>query len=290
MDILKDKKVLLAVLLAVVFAVSAFLVVRNILSKKPADEGTSWQVSGAVIDDQHTIAGWSESGFDGDAACLRLENEGKQLPVTVKKTETGPEGVYEGEACEGETGMAPGGNGRNGPLRIAQVVPCATGVVLQPGENCSLGVRLVGSGSPGGELDITTEVTCTSREIAPCRLLREDQKPTEQNPLALTVDQESGFPKSDSGFEITTEKAELTAVETEPGKTTPATEPVPESSVPTTDPGPVTETEPVTPTTETTETTSPEVTGNPPGSDGPDDHGDSGHPGDPAPGSQAPPS
>ncbi|WP_106402856.1 hypothetical protein [Actinocorallia populi] len=276
MDALKNKKTLLAALIAVVFAASVILVVVLTISRKPGKEGTTWPVSGATIDNQYTVEGWSEEGFDGDEACLMLKNKGERLPVTVKKAEAGPPDVYEQEDC-GDGTQAPGGSGRNGLLALARVVPCATGVVLKPGENCSLGVRLVASGTPNGSLGVTTEVMCASREIAPCQLLKEGLNPSEQKPLALTVEQESQFPKSDSEFQITTKEAELTAVKAEPDDRTPAPGPVPDTGEPTTEPAPDERTETVTPPPETvtpppvTETEQPGPTDETPYPGGPDD-------------------
>ncbi|MEO3782650.1 hypothetical protein ABGB12_04935 [Actinocorallia sp. B10E7] len=235
MDVLKNKKALLAALVAVAFVGSAIFVVLTMLAKRPKGE-TTWQLNGARIDNEYTIKGWSEKGFDGNQACMRLENRGEHLTVTVKKVAAGPPGVYEEETCQGEA--APGGSGRNGLLRLARIEPCVTGLILRPGAHCSLGVKLVAGGRPGGELDISTEVMCPSREIPPCQLLREDLKPTAQKPLALTVDQKSGFPKSDSGFKVTTQKAELTAVEAEPGGETSPTGPLPGTPGPGTESGP----------------------------------------------------
>ena len=235
MDVLKNKKALLATLVAVVFAGSAIFVVLFMLAKRPKGE-TTWQLNGARIDNEYTIKGWSEKGFDGDQACMQLKNLGKHLAVTVKKVTAGPAGVYEEKTCQGEA--APGGGGRNGLLRLARIEPCATGLILRQGENCSLGVKLVAGGRPGGKLDISTEVMCPSREVPPCQLLREDLKPTAQKPLALTVDQKSGFPKSDSEFRVTTQEAELTAVEAEPGGETSPTGPLPGTPGPGTESGP----------------------------------------------------
>ena len=227
MGVLGSKKALLTVAITAVFAVGAFLVVFFTLGKRSdKQKSASWQVTGATIDNQYAIKGTSE-GFDEDKACASLTNRGRNLPVTLKKAKAGPPDVYREEGCGSASNVSPGTGVRSGLLGFAQIGQCAKGTVLRPGESCILGLRAVSDGQPMGDLDLSTEVVCETREIEPCQLLRKDLKPTKEAPLALTVDQRSKFPRTASGFQITTEKARMVAAETQPGAGPSGTEPAP---------------------------------------------------------------
>ncbi|ROO86060.1 hypothetical protein EDD29_3621 [Actinocorallia herbida] len=260
-------KALSAAVIAAVFAVSVAVVVFFVL-KGRGSTTTSWALPGATLEDQDTVDGRSD-GFNGTKkACVNLKNASANLPARMKSKKVGPKSVYDEDRCDG---VASGG--RNGvPGLLAQ---CAEGVVLRPGESCSVGVRLVAEGQPKGEIDFSTEVMCTSRKIEPCRLLRKDLNPTEDKPLALTIDQRAEFPMSDTAFELTTQQAELTATETAP-----LPELKPEPTV--TGPGP--ETPPTPGVTDPPATPpTPEVTDSPPPPtpEVPGPSGEQGDPGDP---------
>lgn len=264
-----NKKVLLGLLLTALFALGVFAVLKFTLS---GGKAYSWRVNGATIDDRYAIEGGSE-GFEGDKACAFLRNRGRKLPVKVNKAQAGPSGAYRTESCDPGSDLSPGTGGRNGPPRLAQVAPCAEGVVLPPGGSCSLGLRLVAGGSPSGVLSLSTEVTCTTREIPPCGLLRADLRPTEDKPLVLGVDQKSEFPKTEEEFQITTRTALVTATETGPQKGGPATETVPVTET-------STETETVTPAPDTEQVSPQPETSRP---DTPAPGPGSGEPGPPGP-------
>ena len=70
-----------------------------------------------------------------------------------------------------------------------------------------MGVKLLVTGEHGGAIIFVTRVSCTTRKVAPCTLLRSGLNPTADSPITLTVDQQIGFTGSDKDDPITPEAA-----------------------------------------------------------------------------------
>jgi hypothetical protein len=212
----------------------------------------AWRIGGATVDNQYPIENFNQGFNDGDS-CAVLENLGSTLPITVVSVSVGPSSVYVATNCEPDFS--------SGATDLTGAVPCAPGVVLpsrQSRRGCSVGVKLLVTGRHGGTITFVTRVSCTTRKVAPCTLLRSDLNPTADSPITLTVDQQIGFTGSDKDNPITPETAtpsptpeakESPILETATPSPTPEAKesPVPQSATPSPTPeakkSPVPETE-----------------------------------------------